>query len=321
MKNNYLNINEIISFINNKVKYNNYEFDEISKNFNKYFLNLYKNYFKKYKNYDNNIIYKIRDYAILNGGKRLRPLLMFITSYCINDKNIKDLEPFMLSIELIHTYSLIHDDLPCMDNDRIRRGKPSVWAKFGEDLGVLSGDAILTDAFKVIFDSKNNIKNKNKNIINKAYSLSEAASSLKLINGQVLDINNTYKNNFTSNKIIELYKNKTGALFGCATEIASLNVKNNIKFNNDMKHIGEMLGISFQIQDDILEIYDKNLNKPKNSDIKNKKNTYVAKLGLDKSKNKIKQYKISIYELIDKYIKDKNKNVFYKEFIEYIIKY
>ena len=308
----------IIDYLDNNIKIKSYNFDYISKIFNQYFINIYKNYFSKQKKIDNQFIYEIRDYAMLDGGKRLRPFLMFLTSYCLNDKNIKDIEPFMLGIELIHSYSLIHDDLPCMDNDEIRRGKASVWAKYGEDLGVLSGDAILTDAFKIIFDYKTNDYKK---FIKNSYLLSNAASSCYLINGQIMDINNTYEKSFPEKKIISLYECKTGALFGAAIEIASINNRINNKFNEDMRNIGIMLGIAFQIQDDLLEVSENNLNKPKDSDIKNNKNTYVSKVGIEKSIKKIKYYLESIDFLIDKYIKNKSKNILYKDFIKYMIKY
>ena len=318
MKSN-IDIDLLINYLDDANKNKYYDFNYISKIFNQYFINIYKKYFNKQKKYDNELIYEIRDYAMLDGGKRLRPFLMFLTSYCLNDNNIKDIEPFMLGIELIHSYSLIHDDLPCMDNDEIRRGKASVWAKYGEDLGVLSGDAILTDAFKIINDYRK-INDYKKHFYN-SYILTRAASSSFLINGQILDINNTYENSFSENKIIKLYECKTGALFGAAIEIASVNNRINYKFNEDMRKIGIMLGVAFQIQDDLLEMNDNNLNKPKDSDIKNKKNTYVTKVGIEKSVKKIKYYLKSINLLIDKYIKNNNKRSLYKNFINYIIKY
>ena len=317
MKNN-IDLQFIINYLDNAIIKKNYNFDYISNIFNQYFISIYKKYFKKQKKYDNQLIHEIRDYAMLDGGKRLRPFLMFLTSYCLNDTNINNIEPFMLGIELIHSYSLIHDDLPCMDNDEIRRGKASVWAKYGEDLAVLSGDSILTDAFKIVFDYKKIYDYKK--VVYNSYLLSSAASSSFLINGQIMDINNTYENNFTENKIIKLYECKTGALFGAAIEIASVNKKINKNFNEDMKKIGLMLGIAFQIQDDLLEISEDNLNKPKDSDIKNNKNTYVSKVGIDKSKEKIKFYLKSINKLIGKHIKNKNKNSLYINFINYMIK-
>ena len=317
MKSN-INLEFLIDYLDNTIKIKNYNFDYISKIFNQYFINIYKYYFDRQKKYDNQLIYEIRDYAMLDGGKRLRPFLMFLTAYCLNDKNLKDIEPFMLSIELIHAYSLIHDDLPCMDNDEIRRGKASVWAKYGEDLGVLSGDSLLTDSFKIIFDNK---INDYKKFVKNSYLLSNAASSCYLINGQIIDINNTYENSFSENKIIKLYECKTGALFGAAIEIASINTKINNKFNEDMRKIGILLGVAFQIQDDLLEINDNNLNKPKDSDIKNNKNTYVSKVGIDKSVKKIKYYLKSIDLLIDKNIKNIDKKNLLKSFIKNMIKY
>ena len=317
MKSN-INLEFLIDYLDNTIKIKNYNFDYISKIFNQYFINIYKYYFDRQKKYDNQLIYEIRDYAMLDGGKRLRPFLMFLTAYCLNDKNLKDIEPFMLSIELIHAYSLIHDDLPCMDNDEIRRGKASVWAKYGEDLGVLSGDSLLTDSFKIIFDNK---INDYKKFVKNSYLLSNAASSCYLINGQIIDINNTYENSFSENKIIKLYECKTGALFGAAIEIASINTKINNKFNEDMRNIGIMLGVAFQIQDDLLEISENNLNKPKDSDVRNNKNTYISKVGIEKSIKKIEYYLKSIDFLIDKYIKNKSKNRLYKDFIKYMIKY
>ena len=318
MKSN-IDIKFLIDYLDNAIKIKNYNFDYISKIYNQYFINLYKYYFSKQKKYDNQLIYEIRDYAMLDGGKRLRPFLMFLTAYCLNDKNIKDIEPFMLSIELIHSYSLIHDDLPCMDNDEIRRGKASVWAKYGEDLGVLSGDALLTDSFKIIYNNKR--INDYKKLLNNSYLLSNAASSSFLINGQIMDINNTFNNNFSENNILKLYEYKTGALFGASIEIASVNNKINKKFNEDMREIGIMLGVAFQIQDDLLEINDYKLNKPNDSDIKNNKNTYVSKVGIEKSIKKIKYYINKIDLLIDRYIKNTNKNKLYKDFIKHMIKY
>ena len=316
MKNNKYNKEYIIKYLDESLKKSDYNFKNILNIFNKYFENIFNNKFSKYKKEDNSDIYKIREYAMLNGGKRLRPFIMFLTTYCINKKNIKKIENYLLSIELIHTYSLIHDDLPCMDNDKIRRGKPSVWYKYGEDMGVLAGDSLLTDAFLVLLDDYVNIK-----AIKAIKALTYAASSKKLINGQIIDTKNTYKKNFSEKEILDMYMNKTGALFASAFEVAGHISELNDRYTKKLYDIGMLLGICFQIQDDLLEVLPNNkINKPKDSDKKNKKNTYVIKVGVEKSIHVINELKLYIYKYLSYVLKDNKKYKLFIDFIDYMIK-
>lgn len=221
-------------------------------------------------------------YALSSEGKRLRPYLV----YCLSNKKIND--PLLLqvcsTIEMIHTYSLVHDDLPAMDNDDYRRGRLTTHKVFDEATAILAGDALLTYAFSVI--SKLDLKSDDK--VELIQVLADASGADGMILGQAQDMINDAKSDFSVDELYRLYTNKTGKLFSAALKMGNILANKPVR-QSDLEKIGYKLGIVFQIQDDYLEStssFDV-LGKSVLSDINNQKNTVVLKLGIEKSKELI----------------------------------
>lgn len=220
-------------------------------------------------------------YSFLLGGKRIRPvILMEFFRICGGEEN-KAL-PFALALEMIHTYSLIHDDLPCMDNDDMRRGKPSNHIKFGEDIALLAGDGLLTHAFYTASTVKGIPSERCLEAIN---ILADLSGYRGMIGGQVIDLQSEEKS-VPIEVIDELNLLKTGGLLRAAAKIGVVLAgasAEKVKFADDY---GRYLGLAFQITDDILDTCGdaKLLGKPVKSDEKNSKSTYVAFYGVDKCK-------------------------------------
>ncbi|MBR2953620.1 MAG: polyprenyl synthetase family protein [Clostridia bacterium] len=234
------------------------------------------------------IVLDAMNYSVSNGGKRIRPILAVeFAKLC--DGDIDTAINFGCAVEMIHTYSLIHDDLPCMDNDDMRRGKPSCHIAFGEDNALLAGDALLTEAFGLLASSKNV---SNKNIVRAVLYLSSFAGINGMIGGQVLDLQ-FEKTKPTIDEILKMYSLKTCGLIKAACVLGCLSC--NDYYENNIKaaiEYAENLGIAFQIQDDILDIEGDSvsLGKPVGSDEKNDKSTAVKYFGLEKSKELVKEY-------------------------------
>lgn len=223
-------------------------------------------------------------YSVRNGGKRVRPML--VLEFCrINGGNPEDALPFACALEMIHTYSLIHDDLPCMDDDDMRRGKPSCHKAFGEDTALLAGDALLTLAFETAAKANENIAPKN--VIRAISALANFAGIDGMIGGQVLDLA-AEKQNPDLASLRQIHLLKTAALIKAAAVLGCLaaNVTDEKKLDAATKY-AENIGVAFQIIDDILDVTSdlQTLGKPVGSDAKNEKTTYVTLLGLADSKN------------------------------------
>ena len=185
-------------------------------------------------------------------------------------------------MECIHSYSLIHDDLPCMDNDRLRRGKPSAHIKFGESTAILAGNSLLTLAFEIITDKNYKIKSNTKVEILKR--LAECAGHVGIAGGQFLDLNYE-KRKINFSKVLDMQKKKTGKLFefSCLAPAIISGSKNKIK--KEMRDSGQEIGLLFQIADDLLDLKGKkkNVGKPVNSDKKKGKSTLIKLLGYNKT--------------------------------------
>lgn len=238
-------------------------------------------------------------YSVSNGGKRIRPILTIEFSKVCNGDTSAALD-FGCAVEMIHTYSLIHDDLPCMDNDNMRRGKPSCHIAFGEDNALLAGDALLTEAFGVLSSVKNI---PDKNVIRAVLYLSSFAGINGMVGGQVLDLQfEECKPNVDD--ILKMYSLKTCGLIKVACVLGCLTSN-----EYDEKKIiaaidyAENLGIAFQIQDDILDIIsdETTLGKPVGSDAKNDKSTIVKYYGLEKSKELVKEYTNKAISALDSF--------------------
>lgn len=225
-------------------------------------------------------------YSVKNGGKRIRPFLALeFAKACGGD--LEAALDFSCAIEMIHTYSLIHDDLPCMDNDDMRRGKPSCHIAFGEDNALLAGDALLTYAFKLITLADNIPAT---NIVNAVKLLSECSNGM--IDGQVLDLQ-FEKTKPTVDDVLLMYKLKTGCLLIASCQLGCLTSD---KWSQDVNNVAYEyavnLGLAFQIMDDILDITsdEATLGKPVGSDEKNEKSTIVKFFGLEKAKEMVNEY-------------------------------
>lgn len=219
-------------------------------------------------------------YSLLQGGKRIRPALMF--EFCkLCGGNINDALDFAVALEMIHTYSLIHDDLPCMDDDDMRRGKPSCHKKYGEDIALLAGDALLTKAFYVATCA--NVPSAR--IVKAIELLSAYAGEHGMIGGQVLDLA-FEEGNPKAEELEYMYHRKTGGLLCAAVEIGSI-----VAGMSETEHIKKCcayarnLGLAFQIIDDILDhtADEAVLGKPVGSDDKNNKTTFVTIFGIEKA--------------------------------------
>ena len=220
-------------------------------------------------------------YGIVSGGKKIRSTIIFDTGKMLKVKE-KKLLSICTAVECIHSYSLIHDDLPCMDNDLVRRGKPSTHKKFGEATAVLAGNSLLTLAFEIISDKKNFISNKQKNeIIN---LLSYCSGHTGIAGGQELDLKFENKRK-KLNQIIDMQKKKTGRLFNFCFQSVAIIANKNKKEREALGKIGEEVGLLFQLVDDYLDLKGskKLLGKPIKKDNKKGKSTLINLLGYEKA--------------------------------------
>lgn len=252
--------------------------------------NFYLNYFndslasilENLKRKNDTKILETCKYSVLNGGKRIRPILCLSTGEIlgVNKENLINLA---LAIEFIHSYSLVHDDLPCMDNDDYRRGKLSTHKMFGEYFGVLCGDALLNLAFETAL-SCNNINN---NYINALKLLAEYSGHTGMIYGQTLDLDAENNKNNSEEFLLNIYLNKTAKLITAPLLTASI-LANNIYYN-ELQEFGKNLGYLFQMQDDILdETSSKSvLGKTIGKDKKQNKLTAIKVYGLNAAKERI----------------------------------
>lgn len=226
-------------------------------------------------------IYESMAYSVNIGGKRIRPMLMLLT-YEIYKENYKEIMPIASALEMIHTYSLIHDDLPCMDNDDLRRGMPTNHIEFGEAIAVLAGDGLLNEAFKILLHSSLTLK---KEILEASYVISKASSAEGMIAGQVVDILSEGKNS-SEEELIFTHKNKTGELIKAAIISGAILGEAPVEDIKALEKFGEKLGLAFQIKDDILDIEGNivKLGKNINSDLNNNKVTFITLYGMKKCK-------------------------------------
>jgi geranylgeranyl diphosphate synthase type II len=237
-----------------------------------------ENYFSK-KGSFNRIIYDSCSYSLNIGGKRIRPILLALTYY-IYKEDYKKIMPMAVAIEMIHTYSLIHDDLPCMDNDDLRRGKPTNHIKFQENIAVLAGDALLNEAMIIMMDYA--LKNK-ENSLKAAYEVAIAAGAEGMIGGQVVDIISEGKK-ISRDELEYMHSKKTGALIKAsiiAGAILANAPENDLKL---LKEYGNKLGLVFQIKDDILDVIgdSKILGKNIHADEEQNKTNFISVFGLEK---------------------------------------
>lgn len=258
------------------------------------------------------------NYSVCIGGKRIRPILLLEVFRCFQtDEEEEHLEPFLAAIEMLHTYSLVHDDLPAMDNDNYRRGKLTTHAKYGEAMGILAGDALLNYSFETACKAFSMDDNNEWNLrVAKAIKLfGMKAGIFGMIGGQVVDVEKTGQS-LSKDEISFIYELKTcalieasmlmGAILGGATD-AQL---------KEIELMGSNIGLAFQIQDDILDVEgdERKLGKPLHSDEKNQKTTYVSLYGITEAKEKVVELSNQAKELA----RQLNHHEFLLELIDYL---
>lgn len=234
-------------------------------------------------------------YAILNGGKRIRPVLLLeFYKLCGNDDDCA--YNFACALEMIHSYSLVHDDLPCMDNDDMRRGKPSCHKAYGESTALLCGDALLTEAFSV---ASKTLGIPSDRIVKALSHLAVSAGVNGMIGGQVIDMSDN--TGVDDDVLFEMYRLKTGALLKTACAIGCILAGADDRLVAVAEQFGEKVGIAFQIIDDILdEVSDtKTLGKTAGSDMKNNKDTIAVRLGVEYCRELAKKYTDEAYECLE----------------------
>ena len=245
-----------------------------------------KTYLPKQEGYQK-LIMEAMEYSLMAGGKRLRPMLMWETFRLFGGEG-KVIEPFMAAIEMIHTYSLVHDDLPAMDNDKYRRGRKTTHVVYGEDMGILTGDALLNYAFEtacLAFD----MEPENSSRIGQAMKiLASKAGIYGMIGGQVVDVKSAGQD--VSGEMLDfIYRLKTSALIESSVMTGALLAGASGEETEKMEQIARRVGLAFQIQDDILDVTSTTevLGKPVHSDEKNEKTTYVTWKGLEEAKKDV----------------------------------
>ena len=248
-------------------------FNEMKNDINEFLAN----YFNNKGNY-NKVIYDSASYSLNIGGKRIRPILMLLT-YSMYKENWRDILEFSSAIEMIHTYSLIHDDLPCMDNDDLRRGKPTNHKVYGENIAVLAGDTLLNEAMNLIM--KFSLKNGEKSLV-AAEKIASAAGPDGMIGGQVVDIINEGKK-ISEDELKYMHMKKTGALIKVSIVSGAILGEAPEDDIKKLEKFGENLGLAFQIKDDILDVIGSTEKLGKNvlSDKESNKTNFITMHGLE----------------------------------------
>lgn len=249
------------------------------------------------------IILEACNYSVRNGGKRLRPMLM-LCSYILcrnngseelSEEEKKSIAPFMAAMEMIHSSSLVHDDLPCMDNDVLRRGVPSTWAKFGEDMGTLAGDGLMLYAFETASASEADPGLKCRCI----EILARKSGIFGMVGGQSVDVMLTGKKP-DRDQLEFIYKEKTGALIEASIMIGAVLAGADEAVTATLEEAADCVGMAFQIQDDILDVTatEEELGKPVGSDSANGKTTWLTYYGMERSAEDVRNYTDKALKLI-----------------------
>ena len=248
-------------------------------------------------------ILEAMNYSMTAGGKRLRPMLMQEMCRLFTGCLLESVIPFMAAVEMIHTSSLVHDDLPCMDDDMMRRGKPSTWAEFGEDIGVLTGDALMMYAFETAASAfETSIDPDELSRIGRAMGiLARKTGVYGMIGGQTVDVE-LAGGPIPKDKLDFIYRLQTGALIEASMLIGAVLGGAAEEDCKIVESLALKIGMAFQIQDDILDVTGSQevIGKPVNSDEKNKKTTYVTLEGLDKAKKDVEQISAEAIEELGK---------------------
>jgi len=283
-----------------------------------------RGYLPKEEGYQKTVL-EAMNYSVLAGGKRLRPMLMQETYRMLGGMG-HVVEPFMAAIEMIHTYSLVHDDLPAMDNDEYRRGRKTTHVVYGEDMAILAGDALLNFAFETAFQAFDScivdeikIGDRYELVARALKVLGKKAGIYGMIGGQTADIEAENKEEtLTGEQLLFIHQHKTAALIEASMMIGAILAGADKEIIAQIERCAYDLGIAFQIQDDILDVIGDEavLGKPIGSDERNGKQTYVTIYGMDKAKAEVQRLSEEAIYILDTIGGD---NLFMKQLMTYLI--
>ncbi|MBR1736334.1 MAG: polyprenyl synthetase family protein [Firmicutes bacterium] len=250
-----------------------------------------------------NVIYQAMNYSVNAGGKRLRPILLLSACDTVGG-DMEDALDFACALEMIHTYSLIHDDLPAMDNDDFRWGKPTCHKVYGDGMAVLAGDGLLNKAYEIMF--KIILEKKDERYMRAAQIISNAAGVKGMIGGQTADLEAEEKA-ADEKTLLYIHENKTAALIRAALKAGAIIGGADDETVEKLDKVGYDMGIAFQIKDDILDITStaEVLGKPINSDEKNNKSTYITIFGMEKAQKDYEMLSCEACEIIKEISGDK----------------
>ncbi len=248
------------------------------------------------QNSDARIIIEAMRYSLFAGGKRLRPILVLITYETMGGKNINKIMTAACAVEMVHTYSLIHDDLPAMDNDDLRRGKPTCHKKYGEAIAILAGDALFAEAFEIL--QKTEVESEALLKVNRVFS--KAVGIDGIVGGQVMDIVSNLESK--DKELLDyIHTHKTGVFISACIVIGAILANANEHQVEALRNAGDKLGLAFQIVDDILDLQSTNdvIGKSTGKDARMGKLTYPAIYGLQTSKDKTVQLLNDVKSIFD----------------------
>lgn len=262
------------------------------------------------------IITEAMEYSLMAGGKRIRPVLMR-EFYELFGGEGRLIEPFMAAIEMIHTYSLVHDDLPAMDNDDYRRGRKTTHVVYGEDMGILASDALLNYAFETACTAFDQEPAKSSVIGHALQILARKAGIYGMIGGQVVDVKES-GHSISADILDFIYRLKTGALIESSAMIGAVLAGASEEEISKAESIASKVGMAFQIQDDILDVTSTTemLGKPVHSDEKNEKTTYVTLKGVDESGREVERL---TSEALEELKELGHENRFLNELLEWLV--
>ncbi|MCM1135878.1 MAG: polyprenyl synthetase family protein [Clostridium sp.] len=259
------------------------------------------------------------NYSVMAGGKRLRPILME-ESFLLFGGEGTMIEPFMASLEMIHNYSLVHDDLPAMDNDEYRRGRKTTWKVYGDGMAVLAGDGLLNLAYETAASAFDEAASKEelKRIAYALKILGKKAGIYGMIGGQTADVEAESDGQISHERLLFIHENKTAALIQAAMMIGAALAGAGEEEIAAMEKAAMDIGVAFQIQDDILDVTstEEVLGKPVGSDERNHKLTYVSLHGLETSQEEVKRKSDEAIEILQSF---KNRNEFLEELVKRLI--
>ncbi|MBQ8063092.1 MAG: polyprenyl synthetase family protein [Clostridia bacterium] len=252
-------------------------------------------------------------YSTMIGGKRVRPVLVLEFCRICGEDPARALD-LACALEMIHTSSLIHDDMPCMDDDDLRRGKPSCHKEFGENIALLAGDALEAYAFDVAASSDLPAKA----LVEAVQLLAKATGPYGMLGGQVMDVGNESRTDIDLRRLTETHRKKTGALIRVACELGCIAAGASVEERKAAREYGAALGVAFQVCDDILDVTGNELllGKPIGSDAEEEKTTYVTLLGLEEAKQKAAEYTKEAFRVLEAF----DETDFLNDFTESLLK-